>query len=71
MVNHIKRFEEEQEIYYKRRDRLLGLLSIAMASYDKDIKNESLMILSSNLFESKTLSLDEKFNIFDRIGKRF
>lgn len=67
---YIKRFEEEQEIYYKRRDRLLGLLSIAMASYDKDIKNESLMILSSNLFESKTLSLDEKFNIFDRIGKK-
>jgi nicotinic acid mononucleotide adenylyltransferase len=67
---YMERFEEKKDNYYKRIDRLLGLLSIAMASYDKDIKNESLMILSSNLFESKSLTLDEKFNIFDRIGKK-
>lgn len=68
--SYISKFEEEPDIHDKRIDRLLGLLSISMASYNNDVKNESLRVLSTTLFKSKLLSLDEKYNIFNKIGKK-
>ncbi len=68
--SYITKFEEESQIHNHRIDRLLGLFSIAMASYNNDIKNESLRVLSSTLFKSNILSLDEKYNIFNKIGKK-
>ncbi len=67
---YIYKFKEELDVHNNRIHRLLGLFSIAMASYNNDIKNESLRILSSTLFKSKILGLDEKYNIFNRIGKK-
>lgn len=67
---YIHKFEEEPEIHDRRLDRLLGLLSISMASYNNDVKNESLRVLSTTLFKSNILTLDEKYNIFNKIGKK-
>lgn len=64
------RFDEEQKTRDERLNRLLGLLSIAMASYNHDVKVEAFRVLSSTLFKSNILTLEEKYNIFHRIGKK-
>ncbi|MDR7855800.1 cytidyltransferase [Tissierella sp.] len=64
------RFDEDQTVHAKRLNKLLGLLFIAMASYNVDVKNESLRIMSSALFTSNILSFDEKYKILNTICKK-
>lgn len=64
------RFIEDEIIHTERLNRLIGLLFIAMASYNIDVKNESLRIMSSTIFNSNIISLDEKYRIFNIIGKK-
>lgn len=67
---YIKRFDEKEHVHEKRITRLLGLLSISMASYNIDVKNESLRVISSILFDSNILSLKDKFKLFNIIAKK-
>lgn len=64
------RFIESDEVYEERLIRLMGLLSISMASYNIDVKNESLRVISSIIFSSKILNLQDKFKLFRIIGKK-
>lgn len=68
--SYIYRFKEDIQIYDNGMNRLLGLLSISMANYNNDVKNESLRVMSSTLFNSRILSLAEKYNIFEKISKK-
>lgn len=67
---YIKRFQESPEIQNRRLDRLVGLLGISMSSYDIDIKNEALRVLSTTLFKSEILNLKDKYRLFSKIGKK-
>lgn len=64
------RFDESMTTHNQRLNRLMGLLSISMASYNLDVKNESLRVISSILFKSKILDLNDKFDLFKIIGKK-
>lgn len=64
------RFKEDEKSYNDRITRLLGLLAIGMANYDMDIRSEALRVIGATLFKSKKLSLDDKYFIFDIIGKK-
>lgn len=64
------RFNETDEIHKERLNRLMGLLSISMASYNIDVKNEALRVISSILFKSEILCLNDKFELFQIIGKK-
>lgn len=64
------RFMEEKDTHNNRVDRLLGLLTISMASYNEDVKSESLRVMSTTLFKSSKLKLEEKFDIFNRVNKK-
>ena len=67
---YIDRFKEDRVSNKKRLIRLMGLLSISMASYNIDVKNESLRLISSILFSSTILSLKDKLELFNIIGKK-
>lgn len=67
---YVERFKQSNEIHDERLDRLMGLLSIAMASYNIDVKNESLRVVSSTLFKSKILTLKDKYILLEKIGKK-
>ncbi|HEY8363813.1 MAG TPA: HD domain-containing protein [Tissierellaceae bacterium] len=64
------RFNEDEKTYSKRLNKLLGLLAIGMASYNSDIRSEAFRVIGSTLFKSKKLSLNDKYYIFDFIGKK-
>lgn len=64
------RFKEKEVNYFKRLERLLGIILSGMASYDKEIKTEAFRILGSQIFNSKNLLLEEKHEIFLIIAKK-
>jgi len=64
------RFNEGEKTNEDRINRLLGLLAIGMASYDQDIRSEALRVIGSTLFKSSKLSLDDKYYVFNIIGKK-
>lgn len=64
------RFGEEESVHDTRIDRLLGLLTVSMTSYNEDVKSESLRVISTTLFKSNILTLEEKYNIFSSINKK-
>lgn len=63
-------FIEDNDIYKERLYRLLGLLLIPIASFNIEAKTEALRVISSKLFNSKLLSLENKAEIYNRIGKK-
>lgn len=67
---YITRFDENKVTHDNRLNRLMGLLSISMSSYDIDVKNEALRVMSSILFDSDILDLKDKFKLFKIIGKK-
>lgn len=69
-MSYRKRFSETPKVSDERINRLLGLLAIGMASYNHDIKSESLRLISLILFKSNSLSLKEKYYIFSKIEKK-
>ncbi|MFA7412638.1 MAG: HD domain-containing protein, partial [Tissierellaceae bacterium] len=69
-MTYRKNFPEDPRVNDERINRLLGLLAIGMASYNHDIKSESLRLISLILFKSNSLSLKEKYYIFSKIEKK-
>lgn len=68
--SYLGKFPEDPLIHDERISRLLGLLTISMTSYDNNIKSESLRVLGSVLFNSKKLTLFDKYNLFNKISKK-
>lgn len=54
----------------KTLNRLIGILLIGMASFKEDIKMEAFRILSTNIFNSRHMSLEDKYYIFNVIAKK-
>jgi nicotinic acid mononucleotide adenylyltransferase len=63
-------FPEEYSKNITRLYRLLGLLLVPIASYKVEIKTEALRVIASTVFNSQKLSLDDKFMVFKRVGKK-
>lgn len=68
--NYSKNYKEDEITINNRLSRLLGVLIISMASYDNDIKIEGFRVISSKLFDSGVLTLDNKYKIFAKISKK-
>ncbi|MBU5437936.1 cytidyltransferase [Tissierella sp. MSJ-40] len=68
--DYMYRFKEKKSVYKNRLTRLLGLLLIAMSSYNHEVNNESFRIISSKIFNSNKLSLENKYVIFKKISKK-
>jgi len=63
-------FPEQYKANINRLYRLLGLLLVPITSYKVEVKTEALRVISSIIFNSSSLSLDDKYTIFERISKK-
>lgn len=73
----IQNYTKYMDLYYddiesnnERFDRLLGLLLIPISSYNIETKTEALRVIATKLFNSHKLTLQSKFKIFNKIGKK-
>ena len=58
------RFPESDEIYRRRRERLLGMLLKALAGFRSQVRQEALFILGRRVFGSEILGRHEKRRAF-------
>ena len=63
-------FPEDFSRNITRLYRLLGLLLVPISSYKLEIKTEALRVIASTVFNSDKLSLEDKFVVFRRVGKK-
>ena len=63
-------YNEDIKSHDERFDRLLGLLLIPISSYNIETKTEALRVIATKLFNTHKLTLESKFKIFNRIGKK-
>lgn len=63
-------FPEENKLYEKRKLKLLGILLNGLAHDDLSIRQISFSVLGKEVFGSRALSLEEKYGIFQSIGKK-
>lgn len=63
-------FPEDFSRNITRLYRLLGLLLVPISSYKVEIKTEALRVIASTVFNSDKLSLEDKFVVFRRVGKK-
>lgn len=65
-----ERFGETTETIVARRRMILGMLLSGLSSYDEEVSSEAFIVLGHQLFGSKRLTLEEKYEIFFLIYKR-
>ena len=58
------RFPEEDEVYRRRRERLLGMLLKGLAGFRAEVRQEALFVLGRHVFGSETLGRHEKRRAF-------
>ena len=58
------RFPEEDEIYRRRREKLLGMLLKGLAGIQAEVRQEALFVLGRHVFGSETLGRHEKRRAF-------
>ena len=58
------RFPEEDEVYRKRRERLLGMLLKGLAGFRSEVRQEALFVLGRRVFGSALLGEHEKRRAF-------
>lgn len=58
------RFEEKEEEFEARREKLLGLLLQGLAHYRQAVRQEALLVVGKLLFETHLLSMEEKSRLF-------
>ncbi len=63
-------FHEDFKVNITRLYRLLGLLLVPITSYKIEVKTEALRVISSVIFNSSVLSLDDKYIVFERLAKK-
>lgn len=64
------RFNEDDESYGKRLERMLGIILSGLANYNTQVKQETFLVIGQYIFGSKILQLKEKHNIFCMIYKK-
>lgn len=64
------RFEEDDEIFHKRKITLLGILLNGLGDYDPKVKQAAFASMGKGIFGSKNLSLETKKNTFYLIAKK-
>jgi len=58
------RFPEADEVYRRRRERLLGMLMKGLAGFRAGVRQEALFVLGRHVFGSETLGVHEKRRAF-------
>ena len=58
------RFPEEDSLYRRRRERLLGMLLKGLAGIQSEVRQEALFVLGRHVFGSQTLGRHEKRRAF-------
>jgi len=69
-ANYKDRFEEDEATYKDRLHKMLGVLMCGLSNYNSSVKQEAFLYIGKNIFASKVLSLEEKKNIFQLVGKK-
>lgn len=64
------RFNEDDESYDKRLERMLGIILSGLANYNTQVKQETFLVIGQYIFGSKILQLKKKHNIFCMIYKK-
>ena len=59
-----QRFPEKREVYEARRQELLGLLLQGLAHYRETVRQEALLVTGKLLFDSPSLTMEEKARLF-------
>lgn len=64
------RYEETAEAVHNRRRDILGMLLSGLSSYDEEVSSEAFIVLGHQLFGSRRLTLEQKYEIFFLVYKR-
>lgn len=64
------RFHEEDKVFFRRRDVIIGMLLSGMANYHEAVSREGFLVLGKMLFGSEQLSLQTKAEIFKVLHKK-
>ncbi len=65
-----ERYGETDEHLNQRRRNILGMLLSGLSSYDEEVSSEAFIVLGHQLFGSKRLTLEQKYDIFFLVYKR-
>lgn len=65
------RFQENIESYSKRLVSMLGVLLCGLGDYNLSVKQTAFAVIGKEIFGTKSLSMEEKRNIFILIGKKY
>ncbi|AKL94548.1 nicotinic acid mononucleotide adenylyltransferase [Clostridium aceticum] len=63
-------FKENQEIYEQRLSKLLGILLNGLVHHNLQIKQVSFSVIGKDVFGTDTLTLEEKYYIFQLVAKK-
>ena len=66
-----QRFKESRDKFQKRRKTMLGFLLSGLANYRDAVSQEAVFVIGHTFFEEEVLTLEEKKDIFQIIGKKF
>lgn len=64
------RFRENREHFENRKQIMLGMLLRGLANYNRVISQEAFMVIGQELFGSRQLNLDKKYEIFQYVYKK-
>ncbi len=65
-----QRYGKADEQMNDRRRDILGMLLSGLSSYDEEVSSEAFIVLGHQLFGSKRLTLEQKYDIFFLVYKR-
>lgn len=63
-------FDQSDEDYERRKLKILGMILRGMSDYHETVSQEAFMVLGQYIFGEESLSLKEKFSIFNIIFKK-
>ena len=70
LFEHIRQHPDRREWLENKKEQLMGLLCRGLAHYVTAISQEALYIIGSRVFGAPGLTLDEKEDCFERLGKK-
>ena len=65
-----QRFPEDDQLYLKRRELILGILLKGLADYHDVTSREAFLVIGQYIFGSTKVSIEEKSQIFSLIYKK-
>ncbi|MDF2522025.1 MAG: cytidyltransferase, partial [Clostridia bacterium] len=68
--SYAENFKEEQQANNKRLAKMLGIVLNGLVHYDNHIQQVSFSVLCREIFHSRAIVLDMKYNIFKLIAKK-